>query len=71
MSNFDAIRAASINSAKVLKLDAEVGRFEVGYQADCVVLRSSPFDDLSAYSTPVATILGGTLVSTMVEKVLE
>jgi imidazolonepropionase-like amidohydrolase len=47
VSNADVLRMATINGARALGLDKEVGRVALGYQADIVVLRANPLDDLA------------------------
>src|SRR5690606_29702945 len=47
-SNFEALRAATIDGADYLGLDAEIGSLEVGKQADLVVLNSNPLENIRA-----------------------
>ncbi|MGY0799961.1 amidohydrolase family protein [Lysobacter sp. A286] len=47
-SNFEALRAATIDGADYLGLDSDIGSLEVGKQADLVVLNSNPLEDIRA-----------------------
>ena len=59
MSNIDVVRSASLNAARVLKLEGTVGRIAAGHSADFVLLRSSPLADISSYSDPLSVYSRG------------
>ena len=46
MSNLEAIRCATINGAKYLGLDAEIGSLEAGKLADLIVLDRNPLENI-------------------------
>lgn len=46
MSNLQAIRCATINGAKSLGMDAEIGSLKTGKLADLVVLDANPLDNI-------------------------
>jgi len=46
MSNMNAIRSATINPARALGFDADIGSIEEGKLADLLVLGSNPLDDI-------------------------
>jgi imidazolonepropionase-like amidohydrolase/Tol biopolymer transport system component len=46
MSNHQALRCATLNGAKYLGLDKEIGSLEVGKLADLVVLDANPLDNI-------------------------
>jgi imidazolonepropionase-like amidohydrolase len=46
MSNHEALRAATINGAKGLGLDKDVGSLETGKLADLLVLDANPLADI-------------------------
>lgn len=47
-SNFEALRAATIDGADYLGLSKQIGSLEVGKQADLVVLNSNPLENIQA-----------------------
>jgi imidazolonepropionase-like amidohydrolase len=47
MSEMDAIRSATINAAKLLKIDSELGTVSVGKLADLVAVKGDPLEDIS------------------------
>lgn len=53
LSNIEVIRSASLNAARVLKLQGRVGRIAAGHSADFVVLKDSPLADVSSYRAPL------------------
>ncbi len=59
ISNTEAIRSASLNAARVLKLEGAVGRIAAGHSADFVVLKESPVADISAYGRPLSVYSRG------------
>ena len=46
MSNFEALRAATLHGAEYLGLDGDIGSIEVGRLADLIVLDASPLDNI-------------------------
>jgi len=46
LSNHDVLRAATIEAAHALRIDAETGSIEAGKAADLVVLEANPLDDI-------------------------
>jgi imidazolonepropionase-like amidohydrolase len=47
MSEMDAILSATINAAKLLKIDSELGTVTQGKLADLVAVKGNPLDDIS------------------------
>src|SRR5256885_9677675 len=47
MTPLEAIQAATITPARVMKLDNEVGTIESGKRADLIVLDANPLDNIS------------------------
>jgi hypothetical protein len=47
MTPLEAIQAATITPARVMKLDNEVGTIEAGRRADLIVLDANPLDNIS------------------------
>jgi imidazolonepropionase-like amidohydrolase len=46
MSEMEAIRSATLNGAKSLGLDGDLGSLEVGKLADLLVLEADPLEDI-------------------------
>jgi imidazolonepropionase-like amidohydrolase len=61
LSNADALRAATINSAEYLGLSGRAGSIEPGNTADLVLLRANPLEDISNTETIDAVVLSGRL----------
>lgn len=59
LSPKEAIKAATVNAARMIGLDQEIGTIEVGKCADLVVLKDNPLNDLRAYRTVRWTIKDG------------
>ena len=51
MTNLEAIRAATLNGAKSLGLDKDVGSLETGKLADLLVLDANPLTDIKNTNT--------------------
>ncbi len=56
-----ALRAATINGAKMIGVDQDIGSVEPGKLADMVVLASNPLDDLRATTDITRVIKGGVI----------
>jgi imidazolonepropionase-like amidohydrolase len=58
-SNQEALRCATINNAKILRMEDKIGTIEKGKLADMVVLKENPFAVIEACRTPQMVIKGG------------
>ena len=69
MSNYEALRAATIHGAEYIGMDNDLGSLEVGKLADLVVLDANPLDDIQNSEQVAYTMVNGRLydVSTMNE----
>jgi imidazolonepropionase-like amidohydrolase len=47
MTPLQAMQAATINSAALLKQDAELGQIREGYLADIIAVKGNPLQDIS------------------------
>jgi imidazolonepropionase-like amidohydrolase len=47
VSNAEVLKWATLNGAHALGREDRIGRLKPGYEADLVVLRSNPLDDLA------------------------
>lgn len=48
LSPFEALQAATVNSARLLNLGDRTGRISEGYEADMILVPSNPLEDLAA-----------------------
>jgi len=59
MPAMDVIRAATVNAARLLRLERTIGTIEVGKQADLVALRGNPLDDMQHIRNVAVVVKGG------------
>ena len=59
LSNFEVLAAATINPAKALKLDDELGQIQPGFKADFIYSHDNPIDGLEVLIAPDAVIKQG------------
>ena len=58
----DAIRAATINPARVFGLDKEIGQIKAGYAADLIAVGGNPLEDLQALSRVTFVMRSGKVI---------
>lgn len=58
-SHEEVLRCATINNAKILRIDDETGTIEPGKLADMVVLKENPLEVIETCRTPQMVIRGG------------
>jgi len=61
MDNLDVLRVATLESAKAIGLDSEIGSIEVGKLADLVVMDSNPLEDIANTNSVSRVMVNGTL----------
>ncbi len=61
MSNYQALRVATINGARLLGLDRELGSIETGKLADLVVLERNPLENIRHSDSVQMVMLNGRL----------
>ena len=55
------LRVATVESAKAIGLDSEIGSIEAGKLADLVVMDSNPLDDITHTNSISRVMVNGTL----------
>lgn len=65
MSNIDVLEAGTINGARTLGLDAQVGSLREGKLADIIVLDENPLADIRHTETVSMTMMNGRLYDTL------
>ena len=62
LTPIEAIRAATVNAARLLGIDDQVATITVGKRADILIVADDPLRDLSALSRPRLVLQGGRIV---------
>ncbi len=63
LSPADAIRSATVNAARALGREADVGLIATGRFGDMVAVRGDPLADITVLERPVAVLKGGERVN--------
>ena len=61
MTNLQALRSATIDTARLLEAEKDIGSLEVGKYADILALDSDPAEDIKALRNIVMVMKGGTV----------
>jgi len=48
----DLVRAATINGARLMRLDHEIGQIKAGFHADLIVVDGNPLEDIACLASP-------------------
>ena len=59
MSNFDALRCATVNGAELLQMGDRTGRVAAGYEADLILLPANPLSDIRALQDVLLVMSNG------------
>ena len=59
MSAMEAIQSATVNAAKLLRADAELGQIKPGFAADIIAVSSDPMQDISSLKEVVFVMKDG------------
>lgn len=60
---FDVLAAATINPAKALNLDHQIGQIIENYNADFILSKNNPLEDLAVLESPAAVVKNGVYYS--------
>ena len=61
MTNFEALRCATVNGAKLLGMEKQLGTLTAGKLADLIVIDGNPLEDLRKSENVVYTMINGRL----------
>ncbi len=61
LSNFDALQAATVNSAELLQMDDRTGRIKEGYEADLILIPGNPLTNIEALQDVLLVMSNGQL----------
>lgn len=61
LTNKEILQAATINGAKICKMDDKIGTIEPGKYADLTILNGNPLKDVTSYRNPHLVFKGGKL----------
>ncbi len=59
LSNFEVLKAATINAAQALKIDSDYGSVEIGKIADLIIVSQNPLNNIKVLKTPYAVVKNG------------
>ena len=63
LSDYDVLKAATINAATILGVDKQYGSIEVGKVADLVLVKNNPLADIGLLREPIAVVKNGQWLS--------
>jgi len=59
LSNFEVMKVATVNGAKVTGFEGRKGLVKAGFDADLLILSGNPLQDLAVLQNPVAVFVSG------------
>ena len=62
MPVMEALRAATVNAATLLRVEDEIGQLAAGYYADVVAVQGDPFSDVTLLESPEFVMKNGNVV---------
>ena len=63
MPVMEALRAATVNAAMLLRVENEMGQLKPGYVADLVAVPGDPFEDVTLLESPHFVMKEGAVVA--------
>ena len=64
LSNKEVLKCATINNAKIMKMEDEIGSIDINKFADLTVLDDNPYTNIKTFREPMMVIKDGRLVHT-------
>jgi adenine deaminase len=64
MSNYQALKCATVNGAALLGMEKQLGTLQVGKLADMIVIDGNPMEDIRKTENVVYTMINGRLFDT-------
>ena len=61
MSNFEALRTATVNSAELLRIHEQTGQIKEGFEADLILVPANPLEDIAALQDVLLVMSNGRL----------
>lgn len=62
LTPIDAVRAATVNAAVLLKMETRIGAIEPGFEADLLAVGENPLHDVATLEDPLLVVSNGRLV---------
>lgn len=62
LTPLDAVRAATVNAAVLLKMETRIGAVEPGFEADLLAVGENPIDDVATLEDPLLVVSNGRVV---------
>jgi imidazolonepropionase-like amidohydrolase len=62
LSPAEALRAATVTAAEMLRREGAIGVIEAGFEADLVVVEGNPLEDPRALQDPLLVVSNGRVV---------
>lgn len=67
MTPIQALQAATINAATLLKMENDIGSLKEGYAADIIAVQGNPLDDITVLENVGFVMMGGAVVKSPTE----
>ena len=62
MTPLQALQAATINAASLMKIENDVGQLKEGFAADIIAVQGNPLEDITTLENVGFVMMGGDIV---------